>query len=118
MGRIVKDPEERRRELIDTAERLFITKGYAQTAISDIVNEVKVSQGAFYYYFDSKEDVLVAAMEREIAIMENDFCQIANRNDLDEAVKLNFMINRFISITASGKKLMGYIHEGMPSLIH
>jgi AcrR family transcriptional regulator len=118
MGRIVKDREERRRELIDTAERLFITRGYAQTAISDIVNEVKVSQGAFYYYFDSKEDVLVAVLEKEIAIMESDFCQIANRNDLDEAVKLNTMINRFISIAASGKKLMGYVHEGMNATLH
>ena len=37
MGRIIKDPEERRKELIDTAERLFIAEGYDQTAISDIV---------------------------------------------------------------------------------
>jgi AcrR family transcriptional regulator len=118
MGRIVKDPEERKRELIDAAERLFITEGYAQTAISDIVNEVKVSQGTFYYYFDSKEDVLVAVLEKEIAIMESDFCQIANRNDLDEAVKLNSMFNRFISIATSGKKLMGYVHEGMNATLH
>ena len=118
MGRIVKDPEERKRELIDAAERLFITEGYAQTAISDIVNEVKVSQGTFYYYFDSKEDVLVAVLEKEIAIMESDFCQIANRSDLDEAVKLNSMFNRFISIATSGKKLMGYVHEGMNATLH
>jgi AcrR family transcriptional regulator len=37
MGRIIKDPEERRKELIDTAERLFIAEGYDQTAIRDIV---------------------------------------------------------------------------------
>ncbi len=118
MVRIVKDPEERRRELIDAAERLFITEGYVQTAIGDIVNEVKVSQGTFYYYFDSKEDVLVAVLEKEIMIMESDFCQIANSNDLDEAAKLNSMLNRFISIAASGKKLMGYVHEGMNATLH
>lgn len=118
MKRIVKDPEERRKELIDTAERLFTTVGYDQTAISDIVREVSVSQGAFYYYFDSKEDVLVAVAEKEIAIMESDFCQIANRTDLDEAAKLNSMINRFISITASGKKIMGYIHQEKNATLH
>ena len=64
MTRIVKEPEERRKELIDTAEQLFIAQGYEQTSISDIVREVNVSQGAFYYYFESKEDVLVAAMEK------------------------------------------------------
>lgn len=118
MKRIVKDPEERRKELIDTAERLFTIMGYDQTAISDIVREVNVSQGAFYYYFDSKEDVLVAVVEKEITIMENDLCQIANRNDLDEAAKLNSMINRFISIAAPGKKIMGYIHQEKNATMH
>ena len=92
MSRIIKDPEERRKELIDTAERLFIAEGYDQTAISDIVKEVNVSQGAFYYYFDSKDDVLVAVVEKQIALMESDFHQIADRNDLDEVAKLNSMV--------------------------
>jgi AcrR family transcriptional regulator len=118
MKRIAKDPEERRNELIDAAERLFMAVGYDQTAISDIVKEVNVSQGAFYYYFDSKEDILLAVAEKEIAIMESDLCQIAKRNDLDEVVLLNSMINRFISIMASGKKITGYIHEEKNAALH
>ena len=47
--RITKNPEERRKELIDIAERLFIKKGYEQTAVSDIVKKAKVAQGTFYY---------------------------------------------------------------------
>ena len=118
MSRIVKEPEERRKELIDTAERLFIAQGYDQTSISDIVKEVNVSQGAFYYYFDSKEDVLVAVMEKQIALMESDFIQIANNSELDEAAKLNSMINRFLSISASGKKIIGYIHQAKNATLH
>ena len=37
--RITKNPEERRKELIDIAEQLFIKKGYEQTAVSDIVKK-------------------------------------------------------------------------------
>jgi AcrR family transcriptional regulator len=118
MSRIVKEPEERRKELIDTAERLFIAQGYDQTSISDIVKEVNVSQGAFYYYFDSKEDVLVAVMEKQIALMESDFIQIANNRELDEAAKLNSMINRFLSISASGKKIIGYVHQAKNATLH
>ncbi len=40
MKRIAKDPEERKKELIDTAERLFITNGYDQTAVSDISRQL------------------------------------------------------------------------------
>ncbi len=118
MTRVLKDPEERRKELIDAAERLFVAEGYDQTAISDIVKEVNVSQGAFYYYFDSKEDVLVAALEKEIAILEGDFIQIARNKDLDESVLVNAMINRFISISSSGKKILCYLHQTKNATLH
>ena len=118
MSRIVKEPEERRKELIDTAERLFIAQGFDQTSISDITKEVNLSQGAFYYYFDSKEDVLVAAMEKQITLMESDFIRIANNSDLDPAAKLNSMINRFLSVSASGKKIIGYIHQAKNATLH
>lgn len=118
MTRIVKEPEERKKELIDTAEQLFIAQGYEQTSISDIVREVNVSQGAFYYYFESKEDVLVAVIEKKIALMENDFQGIADRSDLDEAAKLNSMINSFISISTSGKTIHGYIHQAKNAALH
>jgi len=111
MKRVLKDPEERRKELIETAARLFTTVGYEQTAISDIVKEVNVSQGAFYYYFDSKEEVLVAVLEKEIADREKDFKQIAERTDVDEAVKLNLMFNRFINPGDSGRKIFSFIHQ-------
>jgi len=118
MKRIVKDPEERRKELIDTAERLFITNGYDQTAVCDIMKEVKLSQGAFYYYFESKEDVLVAILGKNVAVMESALRQTANRTDLDEAVKLNTMFNQFISVTISGKKIHNYIHQEMNATLH
>ena len=118
MGRIIKDPEERRKELIDTAERLFIAEGYDQTAIRDIVKEVNVSQGAFYYYFNSKDDVLVAVVEKQIALMESDFHQIADRNDLDEIAKLNSMASRFLCISASGKKILCYLHQAGNATLH
>lgn len=118
MKRIVKDPEERKKELIDIAEQLFITNGYDQTAVSDIVKEVNLSQGAFYYYFESKEDVLVAILEKNVAIMEIALRQTAERSDLDEAVKLNAMFNQFISATVSGKKIHNYIHQEMNAELH
>ncbi|VVB63642.1 HTH-type transcriptional regulator BetI [uncultured archaeon] len=118
MKRIVKDPVERRKELIDTAERMFITNGYDQTAVSDIVKEVNLSQGAFYYYFESKEDILVAILEKNVAVMEIALRETAERTDLDEAVKLNAMFNQLISATVSGKKIHNYIHQEMNAVLH
>ncbi|HOP09242.1 MAG TPA: TetR/AcrR family transcriptional regulator [Candidatus Methanofastidiosa archaeon] len=58
MARTVKDPEERRNEILDAAEELFVTKGYEATSIKDIIKKIDVAHGLFYYYFSSKEDVL------------------------------------------------------------
>ncbi len=63
MTRITKDPDVRRRELITCAQNLFYTKGYESTSVSDIVNEVGVAKGTFYYYFDSKLAILEVAVE-------------------------------------------------------
>lgn len=57
-SRISKDPETRKREIIDAAQVLFIEKGFAETRISDIARKLGVSQGVFYYYFATKEDVI------------------------------------------------------------
>jgi AcrR family transcriptional regulator len=42
---ISKDPEKRRSELIEAAERIFAAKGYEETSVSDIVKEINVAQG-------------------------------------------------------------------------
>ncbi|MFU2031129.1 TetR family transcriptional regulator [Bacillus wiedmannii] len=56
--RIVKEYEERRKEILDTAERLFITKGYTKTTVNDILKEIGIAKGTFYHYFKSKEEVM------------------------------------------------------------
>jgi AcrR family transcriptional regulator len=62
--RITKDRETRKAELVDASTKLFLEKGYDSTMVSDIVRLVGVAQGTFYYYFQTKEEVLDAALER------------------------------------------------------
>lgn len=62
--RITKDRETRKAELVDASMALFLEKGYESTMVSDIVKRVGVAQGTFYYYFETKQDVLDAALEK------------------------------------------------------
>lgn len=64
MARTVKAPEERRRELLDCAQRLFFERGYDRTSVSDVIAAAGVSKGAFYHYFSSKEELVDALAER------------------------------------------------------
>ncbi|MFD3274165.1 TetR/AcrR family transcriptional regulator [Paenibacillus dendritiformis] len=64
--RISKKPEERRNEILDAAEMLFTTKGYSKTTVNDILHMVGIAKGTFYYYFQSKEEVMDAIVMRFI----------------------------------------------------
>ncbi|KAF5038026.1 HTH-type transcriptional repressor KstR2 [anaerobic digester metagenome] len=53
----------KRKELLTIAEGIFLEKGYEQASIDDILKASGFSKGAFYHYFRSKEEVLVASIE-------------------------------------------------------
>ncbi|PIC64589.1 TetR family transcriptional regulator [Sporosarcina sp. P13] len=50
---------DRKSQLIDIALELFATNGFEGTKISDIVAAADVSQGTFYWYFKSKESIVI-----------------------------------------------------------
>lgn len=52
-----KHPEETVRLILDAASKLFIEKGYDGTSLQDIINETKLSKGAIYHHFSSKEEI-------------------------------------------------------------
>jgi len=55
---------DRRDAFVDAATRLIQSKGYEQLSIQDVLAETGASKGAFYHYFDSKEALLEAVIER------------------------------------------------------
>ena len=117
MTRIVKDPEERKQELIEAAERLFTERGYEDTAVSDIVREIKVGQGTFYHYFKSKEDILGAVAEKQVAPLAEEISRIA-KSDAHPAFKLNAMMNSFLRANSSETGLMRQLHQKGNYLLH
>jgi AcrR family transcriptional regulator len=52
--------EKRRQQLLQAAKRLFIKKGYRGTTTEEIARRAKLTKGALYYHFASKEDILLA----------------------------------------------------------
>ena len=68
MVRVVKEENyaARRNEILDVALKLVYTKGYERMTIQDILDELQISKGAFYHYFESKADVLEALVERMV----------------------------------------------------
>lgn len=63
MARSAENYPLKRKELLTIAESIFLEKGYEQASIDDILKASGISKGAFYHYFRSKEEVLVASIE-------------------------------------------------------
>ena len=92
-ARVLKAPAVRRAELLDCAQRLFLTRGYERTTINDVILATGLSKGAFYHHFRAKEDLLEAIAGRfageSLTFME------ALRDDtrLDALSRLNLLLS-------------------------
>lgn len=51
--------DERRRQILEAAVRVFAQRGYATATVSDVARAARVSEGTIYNYFRSKDDLLI-----------------------------------------------------------
>jgi AcrR family transcriptional regulator len=90
VARIVKEKEYavKRKEILDAAQRLVYTRGYEQMSIQDILDQLEISKGAFYHYFDSKLTLLDGLMDRMMDEAEQILQPIVEDKDLPAIEKL------------------------------
>ncbi len=83
MGKSVKKPEIRKKELIDIAFKQFIERGYEKTSIRSIVGEANGEIGMFYHYFASKEEIFNSVLEQyNTTFVEKLKCLVSNSKKL------------------------------------
>lgn len=49
--------EERRKQILSFAKRVFSNKGFHNASVSDIIHEANIARGTFYLYFNGKRDI-------------------------------------------------------------
>lgn len=75
--------EEREARIVALAEHLFIQNGYENTTVDQIVDEMNLAKGTYYYHFKSKEDLLVAVSGKLVSDTSNKLIAAYNRKDDD-----------------------------------
>jgi AcrR family transcriptional regulator len=90
MARTVKADEyiAKRNDILAAAQRIVYTKGYGRMTIQDILEDIHISSGAFYHYFDSKPAILEAVIDRMAAAAESPLHLIADNPHLSAIEKL------------------------------
>ena len=93
-----KYPEETVRKILEVSYKLFYEKGYDETSIQDIIDELGMSKGAIYHHFKSKEDILNKICEANYyeGIWSRPLDQIPGKNALEKmrAAMLSELGNR------------------------
>ncbi|MBO0782851.1 MAG: TetR/AcrR family transcriptional regulator [Ktedonobacteraceae bacterium] len=67
-----KQRQEREALILETAERVFLEKGYHETSIDEIATRVGVAKGTIYLHFASKEDLVKAIVQRSMVAFVRD----------------------------------------------
>nr|WP_319376327.1 TetR/AcrR family transcriptional regulator [uncultured Methanoregula sp.] len=71
--RKMREKEQRKKEILDTAERLFFSRGYDDVSMDGIAHEVELNKATLYLYFENKEALFAAVVLRGIRILEEKY---------------------------------------------
>ncbi len=64
--RLTARGKERRQRLLEYATRQFAANGFHPTSVADIVDGIGVGKGVFYWYFPSKDDLLLEILREAL----------------------------------------------------
>ena len=100
-----------REKIIKTAWKLFYEEGFAETTINDIIREADISKGTFYYYFNSKDDMLGTlseVLDREYERLEGE--EPEGLSCFDKLIWLNYEVHSFMEKNID-YRLLAYLYS-------
>jgi AcrR family transcriptional regulator len=103
--RLTSRGKERRRQLMDHATGLFAENGYHPTSVAEIVQGLGVGKGVFYWYFQSKEELLVEIL-REAQHDLRRSQQQAIGDEVDPVRRIELGIRASLAWLAANRRLI------------
>ena len=117
MKRVVKDPKERRAEIIDAARYLFLTQEYDKTSMQDVINHVNIAKGTIYHYFSSKEALLQAVIEDMVAQSIEQMKLVVEQSSGNALEKIQQLMAAGNMMTGN-EKLLEHLHRHDNDIMH
>ncbi|WP_298938500.1 TetR/AcrR family transcriptional regulator [uncultured Ruegeria sp.] len=79
----VVDKAKMRGEILDAAMKVFVEKGYHASSVSDVARAASLAKGTLYIYFDGKDAMTKAIVDRHFAMLEDRITQGQTCETLD-----------------------------------
>ena len=106
-----KHPEITVNKILEVSQRLFLEKGYDNTKIQDIADELGMTKGAIYHHFESKEEIMNKLGE-SMFIHNNPFETVKKRKDLNGLEKMKLVIQ----LHQSDEQMVELTNQALPIL--
>lgn len=103
-NRGLHDREAKRAEIVGVARELFVSDGFERTSISRLAKAVGITANTLYWYFEDKDDILVAVLT---AIAAEDVADYAAVADQPLAERLEWLVERLQRVGP----LVSTVHE-------
>ena len=107
----------KREIIIESAIKLFGSKGFEGTSVREIAGDAKVNVAMINYYFGSKDKLFESVVEFRSSILRSIFSELVTNKKLSPIEKIDFMIDQFIERKFSDTKFSHLLHREL-SLEH
>ncbi|WP_132994230.1 TetR/AcrR family transcriptional regulator [Gordonia zhaorongruii] len=96
--------EEKRADIIGVARDLFVSEGFERTSITRLAKAVGITANTLYWYFEDKDDILVAVLSVIVTEDTEDYAAVADRS---LAERLEWLVERLQRVGP----LVSTVHE-------
>ena len=97
---ISKKRQQKEAAIIDAAEMVFFSSGFANAKMEDVAEKVGMSKGSLYFYFKSKEDLYMAITFRAFKLLTDLYYQvIAENKDKDGRDRVIAILSAYLSFS-------------------
>jgi len=84
--------------ILDTARNIFKRFGFSKTSIGDIAIAARKGRRTIYTYFESKEDIYKAVIEKEVDVLRTKLIDVIFAESTAEEKLKGYMITRMVTI--------------------
>ena len=105
MARKTKEEADRTRtRILASALALFVKKGYEKTTFNDIAARLKMTKGAVYWHFESKEALLIALVDEMLEKFERQTVAIMPKDELTFNAVADMMVENARQVVEDPKR--------------
>ncbi len=85
---------DRRKEVINACLNLFVERGLYKTSTRDLSKALSLQSGGLYYYFQTKDDAVIACVEAAITKLEETLIVPVKKEIFEPTTMMNKLLSR------------------------